>query len=343
MDKHGDNKRVLRWGIVSAGLIANDFCLALRTLPADEHQLVAVAARSLEKAKQFAERHGVKSAYGSYESIAQDPDVDVAYIATIHPAHVPLSMMMLAAGKHVLCEKPMSLTTAGAKKVLDFAQQKQLFFVEGFWSRYFPAYDQLRRELSSGSIGEVKGLEASFGVAFDRNQTPRFFSKELGGGVVRELGVYPIQLACLVFRNEKPEKICVNGHLLDNGEDMSADIMLCYKDGRTAHIIARGDCWLPNSAVIWGTKGRLEIPLPFWAPTRLKTPTQDYEFDELPKTSEPTVLINSAGFVYEINAIRSAILQGELQVSQITHCDSLLISEIADEILRQLGVHYDAE
>jgi len=79
-------------------------------------------------------------------------------------------------------------------------------------------YDQLRQELSSGSIGEVKGLTVSFGVAFDRNQTPRFFSKELGGGVVRELGVYPIQLACLVFNNEKPEKICVNGHLLDNGE-----------------------------------------------------------------------------------------------------------------------------
>lgn len=342
MDKYGDNKRVIRWGIVSAGLIANDFCLALRTLPADEHQLVAVAARSLERAKEFAKRHGVKSAYGSYESLAQDPDVDVVYVSTINPSHVSLSLMMLSAGKHVLCEKPMSLTTAGAKKVLDFAKQKQLLFVEGLWSRFFPSYDQLRKELSSGSLGEVKGLTASFGVVFDRNKTPRAFELELGGGMVKDLGVYLLQLACLVFNNEKPEKICVSGQLVDTGVDLSADIMLCYKNGRTAHLITRGDCRLPNSGVIWGTKGLIEISYPVWASTHLKTPSQDYEY-ELPKTSEPTTFVNSAGFVYEISAIRSAILQGELQASQITHCDSLLISEIVDEILRQLGVRYDAE
>jgi dihydrodiol dehydrogenase / D-xylose 1-dehydrogenase (NADP) len=247
--------------------------------------------------------------------------------------------MALAAGKHVLCEKPMSLTAKNARKVFEFAQEKKLLFVEAFWSRFFPAYKQLRHELASGSIGEIKGVNASFGLKFNWETNERLQKKELGGGVTKDIGCYPVQLSCLVFGNERPEKIYVQGSLLTTGVDRCAHVMLCYKDGRTAQLTVTGDSLLPNKALIYGTNGVIEIGHPFWCPLTLTTPTKTYEYD-LPKTPEPTIFRNSAGLIYEIQAVRQAILEGKSQVSEISQEDSLLIAEIQDEILQQLGVSF---
>lgn len=313
----------------------------MRTLPPQEHQLVAVAARELSSAENFAKKHGVTRAYNSYQSVADDPDVDVVYIGTMHSNHVELSLMALTAGKHVLCEKPMSLLAADARKVVSFARDKKLLFVEGFWSRFFPAYKQLRQELAAGTVGEVQGLMVSFGYQPQWDKNERVFRKDLGGGVTKDIGVYPVQLACLVFNDEKPEKILTHGHLHTTGVDRTAHVLLGYKDGRTAQCTITGECHLPNTATIYGTKGCLELAAPFWCPTSLKTPTQLYEYS-LPVTSEPTRFKNSAGFVYEIQAVRQGILAGLLELPEISHSNSLLIADIQDEILAQLGNTYSS-
>lgn len=331
--------RPTRWGIISAGKISSDFCIALRTLPRTEHEIVAVAARKLDDAEAFAKRHGVKKAYGSYESLAADPDVEIAYIGSIHPKHCEQSLMLLEAGKHVLCEKPMGMSAAETKKILKAAKEKKLFFAEGFWSRHFPAYDQLRQELAANPIGDIRLVSVDFGFAFDWETVERVAKKECGGGVILDIGCYGIQLASLVFKKERPERIVANGVLYSTGVDRSVSVTLFYKGGRMAQILITGDSLLSNTAHIYGTTGTLTLPN-FWCPSELKTPSKTFSYP-LPEPPEKTHFTNSVGFVYQINSVRKALLEGKTEVSQIDHEDSLLIAEIQDEILRQVGVAYD--
>ena len=119
-----------RWGIFGASLIAHDFLIALRTLPENEHKVVAVSSRSLERASEFADRHSIEKAYGSYEDLARDADVEVVYVSSIHPQHAPLCKLALSHGKHVLCEKPMTMNLKETKEVFELAKAKGLFIME---------------------------------------------------------------------------------------------------------------------------------------------------------------------------------------------------------------------
>ena len=119
-----------RWGILGASDIAHDFMIALKTLPENEQKVVAVAARSLERASEFADRHNIDKAYGAYDELASDPNVDVVYVSTIHPQHAPLCKLALNHGKHVLCEKPMTMNLKDTKEVFQLAKSKGLFIME---------------------------------------------------------------------------------------------------------------------------------------------------------------------------------------------------------------------
>jgi len=329
---------VTRWGIVGAGKISNDFCLALRTLPETEHKIVAVAARKQEDAEAFAAKHGIGQAFGSYDLIASNPDVDIVYIGVLHPSHAKLSIQMLNAGKHVLCEKPMAMSATEAKCVIAAAQESKKLFVEGFWSRYFPVYKQLRKELESKSIGDIRTLSVHFGFKFPISDDSRVMNKELGGGVMLDIGCYAVQLANLVFNMEKPEKIFVHGIKFPSGVDKKLSATLIYKDDRIAQFLIAGDCELANRAVISGTEGSIEMPQ-FWCPTEITTPTGTKKYD-LPVISEPTFFINSVGLAYQIRAVREAILNGLTEVPEVKHADSMLVAEIVDEFLHQMDISY---
>jgi len=327
--------KTLRWGILGAGKISGDFCLALRTVPKDEHQIVSVAARKQEDADRFAKHHNIPTAYSSYDSLATDADIDIVYIGVIHTNHAHLSIKMLEAGKHVLCEKPMAMSAAQAKQVLDVARDRKKLFLEGFWSRFFPVYNQLREELSKQTVGEVRALSVHFGFEFDSEVVTDI---KLGGGVSLDIGCYAVQLANLVFNGERPEKIIAHGLLFPSGADKVASVSLFYKGDRVAQFFITGNVPLDNRAIVFGSRGIIEIP-GFWCPTSITTPEKTYNF-ELPVLPESTQYTNSAGFVYEIRAVREAILNGLMELPEMKHSDSLLVAEIQDEILQQLGVKY---
>ncbi|PNF41390.1 hypothetical protein B7P43_G14417 [Cryptotermes secundus] len=156
-----------RWGIASAGKISHDFVTALGTLPPDEHHVVAVAAQELDRAKAFATEHNIPIAYGSYEELAKNPDVEVVYIGAINTLHLDIGKLMLSNGKHVLCEKPLTVNLKQTKELINLAKEKQLFLMEAVWSRCFPAYDALKKELEAGTLGEVLQVIASFGVVIE--------------------------------------------------------------------------------------------------------------------------------------------------------------------------------
>lgn len=155
----------LKWGISSAGRISNDFVNAVGTLNEAEHQVIAVAARDLNRAKEFAERFCIPKAYSSYLELAEDPEVEVVYIGTLHPKHLEVGLLMLEHGKHVLCEKPLCMNEKQVRELVTYAKQKNLFLMEAIWSRLFPSYQYVRQQIQSGKLGEILSVDVDFGFA----------------------------------------------------------------------------------------------------------------------------------------------------------------------------------
>lgn len=326
----------LRWGIVSAGKISHDFVTALSTLPANEHQMIAVAARQLSRAQDFAKLHKIKKAYDDYEKLALDKDIDIVYIGTIHPQHLDIGMLMLKHGKHILCEKPLTMNLKQTTELINYARSKKLFLMEAVWSRCFPAYDAIRKELASGSIGDIHQVTACLG--FELSNVDRVTTKELGGGTIVDIGTYCLQFVNMVYNNEMPESIKASGIVNENGVDMSMSATLLYKGNRTATIYTQGFVNLPNEASICGTKGIIKVPS-FWCPTSVELPSGTLNFS-LPQLSHEVNFINSAGLCYQAAEARACILKGLIESPKITHDTSLLLAKLEDELRKQLGVVY---
>ncbi|KAL8176819.1 UNVERIFIED_CONTAM: hypothetical protein K2H54_039002 [Gekko kuhli] len=205
-----------RWGICSAGKISHDFLVVLKTLPPEDHKVVAIASRELSRAQKYAQTHNIPNAYGSYAELAQDPDVDVVYVGVIHPYHLPSTLLFIQAGKNVLCEKPLGMNSAEVKVMVRAAREKGVFLMEALWSRFFPASEKLCSLLRQGAIGDVMVVHGQFG--FPLLTVPRFSEKVQGGGGLLAIGVYCVQFACMVFSGEKPESIVASGFLHDTGQ-----------------------------------------------------------------------------------------------------------------------------
>lgn len=326
-----------RWGIAGAGKISNDFVTALRVYPSTEHAVIAVAARDLSRAQNFAGLHNIKNVYDDYAKLGEDKDIDIVYVGTLHPQHFEIVKLMLNHGKHVLCEKPMTMNLKQTTELINLAKQKKLFLMEAVWSRCFPIYERLKKELANNTVGEIHQVIVSFG--FKLTEVQRMTSKSLGAGTVLDLGVYAIQFANLVFNNEMPETVQATGCLNHEGVDMSVSASFVYKENRTATIVTHAFVTLPNEAYVIGTKGMIKIPN-FWCPTSMILPDGSKVELPLPQTKDQFNFINSVGLSYEAKEARECILKGKLESPKISHADSLLIARLEDEIRRQVGVKY---
>lgn len=330
----------LRWGICSAGKISNDFLCGLSTLDSSLHSVDAVAARSLERAQQFAELHQIPKAYGSYEELAKDENIDIVYIGSVNTEHVPLSKFFLNHNKHVLCEKPMALNVKQLKEVLSLAKEKNVFFMEAVWSRFFPAYNKIREVLNSNQIGEVKLVQASFGYPLLVKE--RVAKKELGGGVFYDIGMYTVQFALMVFGDEAPSSMSISGHLTELGVDECANVTLLYPGNKMAALVFSGSCTLSNEADIWGTEGHIKVNFPFWCPHQLEITntatgkTDQFQFP-LPKSRVPVKFDNSTGLRYQAEAVRQAINEGKKEHPLMNHKASELLATIVEKGRNSLG------
>jgi len=329
----------LKWGIVSAALISHDFCNAMETLEnKSDHQVVAVAARDLSRAKEFAERFNIPKAYGNYLELAKDPNVEIAYIGTLNPQHFEVSMMMLEHGKHVLCEKPLCINEKQAQKLISFAREKKLFFMEGIWCRFFPAYQYARKQVESGALGEILSVDAQFGLE-NLVKVDRLSKKNLGGGTTLDMGVYTIQCCQWVFR-EPPKSIVTTGQLNEEGVDVHMESELRYGDNKVAHIKTSALHQLSNVGVIVGTKGKLTIKNHIFCPDTVIDVDGTEKHWPLPKARLHFNFPNSCGLRYEIEAVRKCIREGKTECETVSHNESITIARIQDEIRKQLGVKF---
>jgi len=329
----------LRWGILGCGLISSDFVYAVKGLPANEHQLVAVAARQLQSATNFANKFGIPKAYGNYEELVKDPNVEIAYVGTYSANHYELVTKLLENGKHVLCEKPLVLNAKHAKDLVALARKKQLFFMEAVWSRCFPAYRRIVEELSSGALGEVIQVNATFGNKLDHQD--RLITKESGGGALGEIGIYTLQLTSLAFGGKKPEKIVAVGQVNESGVDLCESVSIFYGNGGSANLTITMKQKLPNAAYIIGTKGVIKLEEPFWCATTLVLPNGNIYNAPLPNIDGEYNFTNSQGLAYEAQEVARCIRAGLKESPLITLDESILLAEIRDEIWAQLGVKYE--
>ncbi|KAL1257238.1 hypothetical protein QQF64_012783 [Cirrhinus molitorella] len=331
---------VIRWGICSAGKISNDFTVALRTLPAENHQVVAVAARDLKHAQEFAQKHSIPRAYGSYEELAKDPEIDVVYVGTIQTHHLSAGALFMNAKKNILCEKPLAMNLKEVQELIATAKKNDVFLMEAVWTRFFPVSLEISRLLSRGEVGEVKVVRADFGLPL--THVPRAVQKEMGGGALLDIGIYCVQFALMVFNGEKPESIQATGVCLDTGVDETMIITLKFSGQRLAVCTCTISAQLPNEALIVGTKGTIKVPAHMWCPTSLMVNGVETQYP-VPDPALPLNFTNSTGMSYEAEEVRRCLLNGLKESSRMSHADSVLLAEIMDEARRQVGVVYSQD
>ena len=252
-------QRRVRWGILSTGHIASVFSRDLALLP-DEAELVAVGSRSAAKAEDFAAEYGVARAYGSYEELAADPDVDVVYVASTHNDHLPSARLCLEAGKSVLVEKPLTTSVADSSTLIELARSRGLFLMEALWTRTQPLLRQGAELVRAGEIGAVRHVAMSFGFAFDGDESHRLLDPQQAGGAILDLGVYPVHLTDLFLR--EPTELTGTGFRGRTGVDVHAAATLGFagtpsRPPATAAVTCSLLADLPNRLEVFGERGTL--------------------------------------------------------------------------------------
>lgn len=319
-----DVSHKLRWGILGTGNISSQWVLSLRACPGAE--VSAVAARDLERARGFASRHGIESAYDSYEEMANAPDVDIVYVGTITRLHKEHSLLCIAAGKHVLCEKPLADNANDAREMYAAAEERGVMLQDGMWTRFFPAVEHARHAVESGLIGDVSLVQADF---FDP--------------------IYTIQAAPLAFgKDTKPSKVTASGR-------RSGAAIVEYGEGKCAVLtFPPFNCELAEITEIIGTKGRLTLGQPGHCPTDLTirippgngvpsryrtqgapAPVQHYEYPLPWGVSIPRPFPNQHGFLYQAEAVHRCLGAGLRVCPQYDKKDSLHAMDLLTEISRQ--------
>lgn len=182
--------------------------------------------------------------------------LDIVYIGAVNTVHYEIAIMMLDAGKHVLCDKPLCVNEGQSKALLDYAREKKLFCMEGMWSRFFPAYSHLRERIKKDDLGDIKEIKMELG--FPISKVERIRMGHLGGGTVLDLGVYNIQLALWVFQ-DFPDEIVAEGKLNEENVDTEMNVKLRFPCGGVAHMKTSGVKQLSNEAIITGTEGKITV------------------------------------------------------------------------------------
>lgn len=244
-----------QWGIVGLGSIANEFA---ENFDQTSSELVAVASRTLEKAQDFATRHSIKKAYGDYHEMLQDAEVDIVYIAVPNRQHIDYILPALEAGKHVLCEKAITMNKAELQQAIQLAEQKQLILAEAMTIFNMPLYHQLRSMIDSGKLGALKMIQAPFGSYKEPDPTNRFFNPDLAGGALLDIGTYAVSFARF-FLSSQPEVIASRMIPFKTGVDEQSVTILQNKENELATINLTFQAKMPKIGIVAFENGYISI------------------------------------------------------------------------------------
>lgn len=320
----------MKWGILATGNITVKFANTINQMNrnGEPQELTACASRTLKRAKEFAETYGIPKAYGSYEAMMNDPEVEAVYVATPNNMHFDNCKMCLNAGKHVLCEKPFTVTRAEAEELYALAEEKHLFIMEGFWIRFLPALQKMQELIRNGEIGEVLWARSDYGFVAKGARRVRKFRPELAGGAMLDIGIYNLGFIRMAMEDEQPESFASSFRMSEYGTDDFSTVLLRYPSGKSATITTCIGINMPRQAAIYGSQGAIYLD-DFQHADRLRV---------CPAEKEAYTLefpIEMGGFEYEVREAERCIRSGMTTSDILKKEDTLEILELMQQLLEQ--------
>ncbi len=321
----------VRWGIVSTAHIATSFVADAAHAPTAD--IVAVASRSEDRADSFARGHGIPRAYGSYDALFADPEIDAVYVATPHTLHAQNAADALRAGKAVLCEKPLTVSPDEARALIRVAEETGGYLAEAMWTHFLPAVQTALGWVRDGRIGPVRHLRADFGHRIPYDPAHRTYDLALGGGALLDLGVYPLALAHL-FLDGAPTATVATARYAPNGADEEVSVLSTFPTA-DATITASFRWTFPNTAYVIGERGVIEIPDFFRAPEAslvVDGERVDHVVDDRA----------GRGYEHQIRAVSADVLAGRTQSEIMPLARSLAVQEHMAAVARSIetgGLH----
>lgn len=322
----------LKMAIMGTGSIASSMAETISRM--EQVELYGVASRTIEKAEQFAKKYGFEKAFGSYEDLANDPEVELVYIATPHSEHKANAKLCLNHGKNVLCEKAFAVNEKEAEEMISLAREKGLLITEAMWVRYMPMVQTLKGVLASGIIGTPYTLTANLCYLIDH--VARMNDPALAGGALLDVGVYTLTFASIAFGDEV-ELVDSTVVKAGTGVDAQNSITLTYKDGKMAILNSSMRVISDRQGIIYGTKGYVVVEnINNFESIRV------YDTDRklVEKYLRPEQI---SGYEYQVEACIQAIRNGETECPQMPHEETLCIMRLMDKLRGQWGLRYPME
>lgn len=323
----------IKWGILATGEVAKNFTQALAMCP--DAKIAAVASRTRGQAEKFGHRWNIPVCHGSYEALAEDPGVDIVYIATPHNLHTENIEMCLSAGKHVLCEKAFTLNARQAEGCIALAREKRLFLMEAMWTRFFPAAAQIRDWLSEGVLGQIRLVQADFCINLPFDPDHRLYDLERAGGALLDLGIYPLSFASMVLG--PAQQVHGRARIGQSGVDELDTITLCYDHGAFASLNCGMRGYKPREAFIIGSEGYVKVHNIFFRPDRLTfhllgQDPKDFHFP-----------IEGNGYQYEIQEVHRCLQSGQTESRLMPLDESLALMKQMDGLRSAWNLVYPDE
>ncbi|MGV6815836.1 MAG: Gfo/Idh/MocA family protein [Thiotrichales bacterium] len=353
----------VRWGVMGTGMVARQVAACFEW--ADNASLVAVGSRTQKSADAFAASNKIPRAYGSYEALLADDDIDVIYVATPHHRHRDDCLMCFSHGKAVMCEKPFSLDRDEAIEIVEAARAQGRFCMEAMWARFFPVVQAVKKHIDDGDIGEVIELKADFGYPTPYDPENRFFNLKKGGGALLDRGVYLLSLAQLLLG--KHASVESTAEIGATGVDETSSYLLRYDSGAVANLSATLMGYGTNEAVISGTKGKIRLHAPFFQPASYSIQQQDGHLQPaaapgpMPKAGKVSQRLRRAmmplidklsgakvirqpysgmGYQFELIEVSRCIADGLTESPLMPLDDTLQIMQVMDDIRDQSGLNF---
>jgi len=321
-----------KMAIMGAGNIARKMAETINNI--DVVECYAVASRNKEKAEEFAKKFGFLKAYGSYEEMVKDPEVELVYIATPHSHHYDHGMLCIKNNKPILCEKSFMTNAKQAKEVINLAKEKNLLVAEAIWPRYMPMLNTIKEVLDSGVIGEVSTLTANLG--YNIKEVPRLTDPNLAGGALLDVGVYAINFAFMVFGSDIKEvkSACT---YTETGVDAQNSITYIYNDGKMAILNSSMLGLSDRKGIIYGTKGFVIVE----NINNFETLTvYDNSYNVIKTYERPEQI---TGFEYQVEACIEALEKGWIECPAMPHKEIINVMEHMDSLREEWNIKYPFE
>lgn len=326
------SSKKINWGIIGCGKIAHKFASDLALIK--DAELTAVASRNYEKANAFADKYKTKTAYGSYNELFVDEDVEIVYIATPHHLHAEMSIKAMENNKHVLCEKPLSINKKEAISIIETSRRTQRFFMEALWTRFNPSFVAAKKLIDEGVIGKIKYINADFAFRSEFSTDDRTLDINLGGGAILDIGIYPAFLTYSILGI--PKEIVAKSIFHQTAKSDVQTSMIFHYDEAQAVLYSSFESQSDMVARISGTKGQIHLNDKWHH-------ANGYSLLKDGVEQKFKIPVLGLGYGHEIIECHNCLRENKIESDYWSHQNSLELISILDAIRKQVGLKYPQE